>query len=198
MPKDESFWNPYRLVPARETVERLKPLTDEKFQGINGRITCTIKNLTPLFIGGQSSGAYHPPAMRREKRIIPGSSLKGMFRSIAELAGGGCFVVSSSIVPHEMRSCSRVQELCIACRMFGAMERKTNARVHKGNVRISDAILLDERPKVKSMEQDTNHFTEPQALKSLMEEAVNSIFINRNAKKLCSRSPLAAKTMLGR
>lgn len=158
MPQNEDFWNPYRLIPVRDTVERSAPLTDEKFRGHSGLIACTLENLTPLFIGAKSSGNVHPPLLRDSKRVIPGSSLKGMVRSLAEIVGGGCFVVSNdkdkeripkSPVPDNMKTCSNISQLCIACRMFGAM---SNARVHKGKVTIGDALIQETRQETTSLQ----------------------------------------------
>lgn len=150
MPQGESFWNPYRLIPAKETIERSSPQTHERFCGNCGTITCTIENLTPLFIGMRSSGEYHPPLLRNGRRVIPGSSLKGMLRALVEIVGGGCFVVHNdrntpkipkSPIPNEMKACDNARRLCIACRMFGAMERTSPARVHQGKVGIGDALI---------------------------------------------------------
>ncbi len=155
MPQGEDFWNPYRLVPVRETVKRCAPWTDERYRGHSGLIRCEIENLTPLFVGAQASRTNHPPLLRENRyRIIPGSSLKGMLRSLAEIVGGGCFVVSDSTspVPPGMEACKRINQLCIACRMFGAMERGQNARVHKGKVAIGDAIIREQIPKTKPLE----------------------------------------------
>lgn len=162
MPQGEEFWNPYRLIPAREKVERSAPWTDERFRGQSGIIACTIENLTPLFIGAQASGAHHPPILRENRhRVIPGSSLKGMLRSLTEIVGGGCFVVSNdrhkakvpvSPVPEQMKACSKVNQLCIACRMFGAMERGSKARVHKGKVSIGDAVIREDNVRVKLLQ----------------------------------------------
>ncbi len=161
MPQNETFWNPYRLIPARDTVARRAPWTDERFRGHSGILAASIENLTPLFIGAQSSGTHHPPLLRNNRRVIPGSSLKGMLRSLAEIVGGGCFVVrndrnSSSVpqspVPANMATCSRVRELCIACRMFGAMERDANARVHKGKISMGDALLREDNPQCVSLQ----------------------------------------------
>ncbi|MFZ5570177.1 MAG: RAMP superfamily CRISPR-associated protein [Thermodesulfobacteriota bacterium] len=161
MPQNEKYWNPFRLIPVKEKVERSTPWTDERFRGHSGRITCTIENLTPLFIGAQSSGTYHPSQLRENKRVIPGSSLKGMLRSLAEIVGGGCFVVSNdkdtekipkSPVPFGMERCRQINQLCIACRMFGAMESGHNARVHKGKVSIGDALIRETNMRIKPMQ----------------------------------------------
>jgi hypothetical protein len=42
MPQGESFWNPYRWVPAaQEPVRREKPLYHHRWQGLAGRLHCT-------------------------------------------------------------------------------------------------------------------------------------------------------------
>lgn len=155
MPQDEAFfWNPYRLIPARDSVERSSVWTDERFRGHSGIIRCAIENLTPLFVGAQSQGNTHPPLLRENRRVIPGSSLKGMLRSLAEIVGGGCFVVNDpkSRVPGQMSRCQKIDRLCIACRMFGAMERGSPAKVHKGKVSIGDAIVREQTLREKSFE----------------------------------------------
>jgi len=153
MPQGEAFWNPYRLIPVKEQIERSAPWTDERFQGHSGVIHCTIENLTPLFIGWRPSGSNHPPLLRNGKRIIPGSSLKGMLRSLAEIVGGGCFVVTDNgnRIPEQLNACRQVNRLCIACRMFGAMERGAKARVHKGKVSIGDALIQETQPSSKPL-----------------------------------------------
>ena len=152
MPEGESFWNPYRMVPVRPKIERKPPITDEKFQGRNGFISCELTNLTPIFIGGNRL-AGHLFLTREDKPVIPGSSLKGMFRSLAELVGGGCNALDSkNNYSKTHQACENSRDLCIACRMFGMMERRGNARVHKGKVSVGDAICRDERPEKKTFQ----------------------------------------------
>lgn len=152
MPQDEEFWNPYRMIPVREQIVRKSPLTDEKFKGKSGVISCSLENLTPLFVG-KSRYNSQQFLTRNGKCVIPGSSLKGMLRSLAETVGGGCFVTDpKGQYGKEYKACSKVQTLCIACRMFGMMERGKGAKVHKGNVSISDALLQEEKPETKLFE----------------------------------------------
>jgi hypothetical protein len=154
MPHGEQFWNPYRLIPIRAEVPRRPPRTHERFSGISGWMSCSIVNLTPLFIGGRSSGSQHPPLLRRNRRVIPGASLKGMLRSLVEIVGGGCFVVRDNASPHanQYNACDNVQRLCVGCRMFGMMERGPNARVHRGNIHIGDALVREEREETIPLE----------------------------------------------
>lgn len=151
MPIGKTFWNPYRMIPVREEVEKRSPLTDEKFQGRNGTITCTLKNLTPLFIAESNEGNPKVFLKKNMKHIIPGSSLKGMLRSLAEVVGGGCFVTDNkgSNCHERFKSCDRVTSLCIACRMFGMMEQQSNAKVHKGNISIGDAVIQEDNKDIK-------------------------------------------------
>ncbi len=77
---------------------------------------------------------------RNGKPVIPGTSLKGMLRSLAEIVGGGCFVT------HKYEKCQDASSLCIACRMFGMTG---NTGVHMGSVSIGDALLRGNMPKIK-------------------------------------------------
>lgn len=153
MPQGETFWNPYRMIPIREGIRRSNPYTDEKWRGKSGTITCTIENLTLLFIGVGKDDPQHERFFKKNGVFtIPGSSLKGMLRSLSEIAGGGCFATNHkgsgknySNLPIEVyRACSDNRNLCIACRMFGMIGSGQGARIHKGNVHISDAILIHE------------------------------------------------------
>jgi hypothetical protein len=75
-----------------------------------------------------------------------------MLRSLAEMVGGGCFVTNHDgqgreyrgIPDQTYRACNDHSNLCLACRMFGMMGRRRNARVHKGNVSIGDALVREE------------------------------------------------------
>ncbi len=144
MPQGETFWHPYRLVPVRDQVVRRRPVTEEKIVGYNGSISCTLENLTLFFIGQNRQD--RTSFLTRERRpVVPGSSLKGMLRSLAELVGGGCMVTAQSR-SDQYKACDRVQALCVTCRLFGMMERGQGARVHRGQVAIGDGLLREENP----------------------------------------------------
>jgi CRISPR/Cas system CSM-associated protein Csm3 (group 7 of RAMP superfamily) len=146
MPQDESFWNPYRMIPAKQEIRRKPPLTDERFVAKSGVIYCSLENLTPLFVGKNRNNSEQF-LTRTGKYVIPGSSLKGMLRSLAEIVGGGCFVTDpKGQYAAEYAACSKACSLCKACRTFGMMERGKGAKVHKGNVSVSDAILREGEP----------------------------------------------------
>lgn len=158
MPQDESFWNPYRLIPVKEDVRRVAPVTDEKFTGTSGYISCSLVNLTPLFVGKNRYNSQQfltRKTTRGERYVIPGSSLKGMLRSLAEIVGGGCFVTGfqgQKTDSYIYGPCHKANNLCITCRMFGMMERGKNARVHRGNVSVSDALIREEKPEIQKFQ----------------------------------------------
>lgn len=144
MPQGETFWNPYRLVPVRDQIIRKTPVTEEKFTGYCGSISCSLENLTLLFVG-QNRQDNSRFLTCHQKFVIGGSSLKGALRSLSELIGGGCMVTNQQR-QDQYKACHNADSLCITCRMFGMMERGKNARVHRGQVAISDALLREDKP----------------------------------------------------
>jgi len=152
MPQNENFWNPYRMIPVRDAIERKPPITDERFKGKSGFFHCRLINLTPLFVGGNR---YSKQLFltRNGKHVIPGSSLKGMLRSLVEVLGGGCNVSDpQGKYSHKFKACNQTERLCVACRMFGMMERGSGAKVHRGNIGVSDALLNREHPETQTLE----------------------------------------------
>ncbi|MBI2840794.1 MAG: hypothetical protein HYX75_20950 [Acidobacteria bacterium] len=109
-----------------------------------GELDCLLTTLTPLFIGKETVGKNKQFITRANKPVIPGTSLKGLFRSMAELVGGGCMLVKNKTweVDDSQEACTDCRSLCITCRMFGMMERQAHARVLKGKISISDGVLV--------------------------------------------------------
>jgi hypothetical protein len=132
MPQGEKWWNPYRIVPPRtETREKRSSITHEKLTGITGSVVCEIETLSLVFVGGNiySNEKF---LTKNNQPVIPGTSLKGMIRSLAEIVGNGCSVVEKS------DACDPKRGLCITCRMFGALK---GGNVHMGHVSVGDAEL---------------------------------------------------------
>ena len=148
--------NPYDFVPIdwNNPPERHHPSLHDQFNGLSGKIEGTITAETPIFI-------FHSPKRiqfitnGQGQHIIPGSSLKGLFRSLVETLGNGCFLFFdgkyedkdindeidyTSELPQDFKKCS-TSELCIACRMFGRIpDRGDNSNLHLGHVSFNDAI----------------------------------------------------------
>lgn len=106
------FLNPYNFVryldqPVKASdgphlFRRCQPPPHDRFTGLSGRITCRLANIAPLFISD-------PHGMEKDdindghkkyrffqidgRKFIPGSSLRGMVRSVYEAATNSCFAV---------------------------------------------------------------------------------------------------------
>lgn len=78
---------PEKVLPAPfENVEGFKEHLDSA-GNLSGEILLDIEALTPLFIGGQDSKSFAPI----DTPIIPGSSLRGMFKNIFKVVTCGAF-----------------------------------------------------------------------------------------------------------
>lgn len=137
--------NPYDFVRIDQghSVERRPAAMPHRFQGTSGRIQGTITTLTPLFIPSYRQQTTHI-TNRKGEAIIPGTSLKGLIRSLVETIGPGCWWLfksgSSGRLPHPFRQCQNHKELCVACRMFGLIQGNT---LLLGNVGFEDAICAE-------------------------------------------------------
>lgn len=149
--------NPYDFVRIdwNKTPARRPPLMHDKFAGVSGWLEGTINVETPLFIPvtrlsqgrGQMSGYARNGA---GQTIIPGSSLKGLFRSLVETIAPGCWwhfqgryrdrVDYSRQLPRAFHPCRDLKQLCPACRMFGLINRGT---LFMGHVNFEDAVCDD-------------------------------------------------------
>jgi len=97
-----SFVNPYNFVHPGEPAKKEPPVGHHKFEGLSGKIVCTLKTLTPIFIPDSEfvekevgEGKYHKILKFyrvNEELCLPPTSLKGMVRSVAEAASNSCFL----------------------------------------------------------------------------------------------------------
>jgi CRISPR/Cas system CSM-associated protein Csm3 (group 7 of RAMP superfamily) len=150
--------NPYDFVRVdwQHPGERRPAPLHDRFSGINGRLEGTITALTPLFIGGKS--ANEPQPFLRDKHgrfIIPGSSLKGLFRNLVETVGGGSWWFFGrdgrwghdtdyhANLPEAFKRSPSREQLDAACRMFGFL---AGGQVIAGNVGFEDAICTESVP----------------------------------------------------
>jgi len=153
--------NPYDFVRLAATEpERHRPHQHHRFAGLSGRIACTLTARTHLFVprfqGGGGSMGHERLALSRDVHrapLIPGSSLKGVIRSVAEAASSSCFTLPRTFVyerrkvayelPRPFEVCPSVDRLCPACRLFGMLNR---GKVFTGNVSIRDAVAPRNAP----------------------------------------------------
>ena len=146
---------PFAFVPLPNSVDRKRPIGHERYheKHITGQIHGTIEALSPIHIGsgiidlGQNVDLIKTAVRTGTNIVIPGSSLKGAIRSVLEAISKSCVckIANNTKVGTIFRfknklkqfcECSDKSRLCVACRMFGAME-------FQGNIAIQDAPHIE-------------------------------------------------------
>lgn len=147
-PPVEPGWNPYRWVEvAREPVRREPPSYHHRIEGLSGRFECTLEALTPLYVG-DGSGRFCGLGGAGKRPIIPGTSLKGAIRSLAEVVGNAAVPFPTSEVDPDHRfgeaseGAGASLKLDIAARTFGHLARGRNGGNFAGLVRFGDAVMI--------------------------------------------------------
>jgi CRISPR/Cas system CSM-associated protein Csm3 (group 7 of RAMP superfamily) len=162
--------NPYDFVPidTEHPPERRKPvwhnaLTPDKAHPgklYSGYLYLYIKAETPLFIHDATSSMQNPDYPGQHLRngwdeyIIPGTSIKGLLRTVVETLCNGCMTVfrtpqeyTHNPLPNSFSYCQHNTSLCISCRLFGMMQAgQRNAQVFLGKVNIGDARAYENNP----------------------------------------------------
>lgn len=143
---------PYDFVsiPEVRSEDRKHPTGHHRYADghISGHLEGALLALTPLHVGAGSlylTDLDDPPLVKSHVRInerpaVPASTMKGMVRSIAEAMTRSCVRITRARrnqLPRGAAECRNEKQLCVACRMFGALG-------YQGLVRISDAVLRDE------------------------------------------------------
>lgn len=147
--------NPYdfvRVIWERPGARRQGPPHD-RFQGLSGRIEGTLTALTPIFLPerDERQPRQFMYSAARGACIIPGASLKGMFRSLVETIDGGAWWFISEWqdkLPPAFRRPADITRLDAACRMFGFMGEKggrDSAPILAGHVGFEDAVCIEAR-----------------------------------------------------
>lgn len=148
--------NPYDFVRLVGKGPDRKPARlHQKFHSLNGRMKCTLTARVPLFVPraqafrAERSRAHETLTFFRDAQrcpVIPGTSLKGVIRSVAEAAANACLIFPNRLsyerqrveyaLPPAFSPCDNRDCLCPACRLFGMLNRRT---VFAGNVTVEDA-----------------------------------------------------------
>jgi len=161
--------NPYDFarIDWDRPPERHKPVWHHQLvkQGTplySGSLEVDIYAETPLFIHDPRSAEAHAREAALSMKnalgeyIIPGSSLKGMLRSIVETLSNSCLTLFhgeykgehgerinyTSRVPDDFQHCTSNAHLCLTCRTFGMLKGK---QVFLGKVNIGDARVYPEQ-----------------------------------------------------
>ncbi len=167
--------NPYDFVPidTQHPPERRRPAWHNALAPNNahpgklysGYLYLYIKAETPIFIRSAKSSTQNPDQPGEHiyntdgYYILPGSTIKGMLRTVVETLCGGCLTVFSiprayadDVVPIAFSYCQHNNSLCIACRLFGMMQSEKRRQgqsqidVFLGKVDIGDAVAYDHNP----------------------------------------------------
>jgi len=106
--KQYLFFNPYNFVrcltrerPDNQVLGNCPPPPHDRYVGLNGRVTCTVESVSPLFISDShqilDEDGHRTRIYRfftyEGKPALPASSLRGMLRSVYEAATNSCFAV---------------------------------------------------------------------------------------------------------
>jgi len=148
---------PYDFVPfPKERPDRQKGAGQDKLDArlLSGTLELTLHTLTPVHVGLgysdfikagnqeylaalQASKPVREADAVRRRYLIPGSSIKGAVRSLVEAITRSCIRITQSrhrpYIPQGYGGCMSVNDLCIACRLFGAQD-------YQGHVSFEDAV----------------------------------------------------------
>lgn len=124
---------PYSFIPFLKTSSHMC-----KSSRLRGKINLKIQVLNAVHV---SMGEYDMDSLGdlykkffkiNNKYAIPGTSVKGMIRSIAEMISYSCISIlrqDANYMPDYKSQSCRSNDLCIICDMFGAMGRKSKIKV---------------------------------------------------------------------
>jgi len=148
---------PYDFVPfPKERPDRKKGAGQDKLDArlLSGTLELTLRTLTPVHVGLgysdfikagdqeylaalQASKPIREEGTTRRRYLIPGSSIKGAVRSLVEAITRSCIRITQGkhrpYIPQGYGGCMSVNDLCIACRLFGAQD-------YQGHVSFEDAV----------------------------------------------------------
>jgi CRISPR/Cas system CSM-associated protein Csm3 (group 7 of RAMP superfamily) len=148
---------PYDFVPfPKERPDRKQGAGQDKLNPrlLSGTLELTLHTLTPVHVGLgysdfikagdreylaalQASKPVREADAVRRRYLIPGSSIKGAVRSIVEAITRSCIRITQGrhrpYIPQGYGGCMSVNDLCIACRLFGAQD-------YQGHVSFEDAV----------------------------------------------------------
>lgn len=159
---------PYEFLPLLRKCERDKYCGHHEIKEgtYSGKLRLKLTVLSPLHIGGGSRDydknghVVVMQARRNGREVIPGSSLKGAVRSIAEAVSYSCAVklpdwVLRRALPEENAvSCSGSDgELCVTCEMFGMVNgsRAYRGKIHFNEFAIkSGNLIYEDLPQMES------------------------------------------------
>ena len=157
MPQGENFWNPYRWVTVHnQPVEHDVPHYHHTLEGLSGRLWCELEAMTSLFIGDGQDDRQGDDRQREfvrefvrhrhnQRPYIPGTSLKGALRSLAEVVGNAAVPFPNDSVDAQHRldrarsDTAAGPQFDTVARTFGYLQ---DGNVFAGLIRFSDAEMI--------------------------------------------------------
>lgn len=136
MPVNETWWNPYRLLDKKKSVN-IQGNSIEKFRkaSYSGNIEAKLTNLNLFFVGENKGGDAKKKLFLINNDnfpFIPGTSIKGMIRSLAEYINGDPPIVGDNSYRPDSS-----ENIPMTFNMFGYMGKGS---ILKGKISFSDAI----------------------------------------------------------
>lgn len=160
LPVNDSVSKPYELVSLPDVApQRAEPAGQKQFRSdrISGKIPLRLTVKTTAFVASGvvamgsdiSNQTRNIPliktsVLRNQGLLIPGSSLKGVVRSIYEAITTSCLcktTVDRTKIPDGYGECRNKNNLCPACQVFGAMG-------WQGLIRFPDAVTTERKSSV--------------------------------------------------
>lgn len=183
---------PYKFVPLTSSIKRsefIKHDGTNKGKLYSGKIFVTIKTLTPMHISQGSSKIEGTAVInnfmrRNEKIVIPGSSFKGMIRSIFETISESCtpalpnnFSPLQEALPNKRENTCSDNNLCPTCSVFGTVKAKVvdNTNGYKGRIKFSEFELISnektsiENISIPALQSPFRDYPENVAIKEIRE-----------------------------
>jgi CRISPR/Cas system CSM-associated protein Csm3 (group 7 of RAMP superfamily) len=152
--------NPYDFVRFGRPGPREPAIMHDRFREHSGQFVCRLTALTHIFTPKTQEVPKHGHAELELLRgpdglpLLPGSSLKGVIRSVAEAISGSCLTLPQPRrgrpvqyrgrppvdyrMPADFEHCSG-DVLCAACRLFGSL---SGSDAFLGKVSIGDAVAV--------------------------------------------------------
>lgn len=163
---------PYEFVPWIRTCERKESSSHASAEAgtYSGKLLLKLTVESPLHIGsGQQEVDDYGNIIKLQTRrngipVIPGSSLKGAVRSVAEAVSHSCAVkppdkmLKKCLPPENREPCTNIEDgLCITCSMFGTQGYR--GKIDFGEFLQEQRRTKKERlPQLESPFQDTSEF----------------------------------------
>lgn len=163
---DDYAEKPYDFVEFSKDAPKLeKPGGQQKLNSdrLSGWLEIKLETLSPLQVAHgfldfvkagntdhlaalQSSIQKFANGIAARRYIVPGSSLKGVVRSLVEAISQSCLLVvgrqSRQSVPKHLNRCNDVKNLCPACRLFGAQDYQGQLSFEDAEVPPNNLVLV--------------------------------------------------------